>query len=222
MIRNTVLFPSILLLGLFVNAAAQDPLIAKVQQRLEDQHARQAKASYSYYSQTLVHTLDKAGNVEKVDTFRNWQRFVNDSLVTDSLVYTSNVKEREKAKKKGTKEEKHSESIAMPKLTDPALECVVAPGDDGFATITFKPKKPKGGDIAGELTVDPSSGELRRSTFYMPKQKWPVKEFSMKMDWTEAGGLLFPSYLWMQAGWNAIITSGRIRVETTISDIKVE
>jgi hypothetical protein len=56
----------------------------------------------------------------------------------------------------------------------------------------------------------------------MPKLKWPVKEFSMKIDWTEAGGILVPSYIWMQAAWNAIISSGRMRVETTISDIRVE
>jgi hypothetical protein len=222
MIRTTVCFSFILLLGSFVNAAAQDPLIAKVQQRLEDQHARQAKASYSYISQTLVHALDKAGNVEKVDTIRNWKRFVSDSLVTDSLIYSSEANRREKEGKKGKKEGKHSESVGMPKLTDPSVECSVAPGDNGLATITFKPKKPKGGDIAGELIVDTATGGMRKTRLWMPKTKWPVKEFAMKMDWAEAGGLLVPSYLWMQAGWNAIISSGRIRIETTISDIKVE
>lgn len=211
----------ILLLGT-PGALAQDPLIAKVQQRLEEQHARQAKATYSFYSQTLAYTLDKQGNAEKVDTLRNWQRFVNDSLITDSLIYSSDAKRRKKEDKKGRKEEKHSETVEMPKLTDPSLECAVSPGDNGLATITFKPKKPKSGDIAGEHVVDPATGELKKTRLWMPKTKWPVKEFAMRMDWAQSGGLLVPSYVWMQAGWNAIINSGRIRIETTISDIKVE
>jgi hypothetical protein len=218
MIRTIRILPVVLLLSA-AGAAAQDSLIARVQQRLDEQQARQAKASYSYIATTLVYKLDKQGNIEKADTFRNWQRFAGGKQVTDSLLYSSDPKERDK---KGKKEEKHSESVDMPKLTDPSLECSVAPGDNGLGTITFKPKKPKGGDIAGELSVDPASGWLRKSTFYMPKLKWPVKEFSMKMDWTEAGGILLPSYIWMQAAWNAIISSGRIRVETTISDIKVD
>ncbi|HTY08650.1 MAG TPA: hypothetical protein VMF29_05755 [Candidatus Edwardsbacteria bacterium] len=201
------------------SALAQDPLIARVQQRLDEQHVKQAKASYNYIATTLVYKLDKQGNIEQADTFRNWQRFVNGAQVTDSLLYSSDPKERDK---KGKKESKHSESVAMPKLTDPAMDCAVGPAVDGLAAVSFKPRKPKGGDIAGELSVEPSTGALRKSSFYMPKMKWPVKEFSMRMDWTEVNGVLIPSYIWMQAAWNAIITSGRIRVETTISDIKVD
>ncbi|MRR51758.1 MAG: hypothetical protein EG825_12750 [Rhodocyclaceae bacterium] len=203
-------------------ALSQDPLVARVQQRLDEQRERQAKASYSYHTLTLMHTLDQQGNVEKVDTFRNWQRYVNGSLVTDSLIYSSDAKRRERESKKDGKEGKHSQSVELPTLTDPAIECAVGPGADGLAAISFKPRKPRGGDVAGELLVDPASGGLRASTFTMPKLKWPVKEFSMKLDWTEAGGLLFPSYIWMQARWNAIVSSGRIRIETTISDIRVE
>lgn len=202
-------------------ALAQDPLVARVQQRLDEQRERQSKASYSYHTLTLMRTLDKQGNVEKVDTFRTWQRFVNDTLVTDSLIYSSE-KKRPQRNGKGKKEEKHSESVELPKLTDPAIECVVGAGADGLAAISFKPRKPKGGDVAGELLVDTVTGGLRKSTFTMPKLKWPVKEFSMAMDWTEAGGLLFPSSIRMQARWNAIVSSGRIRIETTISEIKVE
>jgi hypothetical protein len=219
MIRTNVILLFALLSSLIGSALAQDPLVARVQQRLDEQHTKQAQASYSYIATTLVCKLDKQGNVEKADTSRNWQRFVNGKQVTDSLLYSSDPKDRDK---KGRKESKHSESVAMPKLTDPATECIVGSGVNGLAAVSFKPKKPKGGDIAGELSVDPASGQLRKSSFYMPKMKWPVKEFSMKMDWTEAGGILIPSYIWMQAAWNAIITSGRVRVETTISDIKVD
>lgn len=222
MTRTTGSFSFILLLGLFVNAAAQDPLVAKVQQRLDEQRERQSKASYSYHSLALMHTLDKQGNVEKVDTFRSWRRYVNGSLVTDSLIYSSDARRREREDRKDGKEGKHSQSVELPTLTDPAIECSVGSGADGLAAISFQPRKPKGGDVAGELLVDPASGGLRKSTFSMPKLKWPVKEFAMTLDWTEAGGLLFPSYIRMQARWNAIVSSGRIRIETTISDIKVE
>ncbi|MCU0608050.1 MAG: hypothetical protein MUF78_11710 [Candidatus Edwardsbacteria bacterium] len=210
------------LLSISPIALAQDPLVARVQQRLDQQRERQSKASYSYHTLTLMHTLDRQGNVEKVDTFRNWQRFVNGSLVTDSLVYSSDAKRREREGKKDGKEGKHSQSVELPKLTDPAIECTVGSGADGLAAISFQPRKPKGGDVAGELLVDPATGELRTSTFSMPRLKWPVKEFAMTLDWTEAGGLLFPSYIRMQARWNAIVSSGRIRIETTISDIRVE
>jgi hypothetical protein len=219
MIRTTLCSSLVLLLGFIGNVLGQDPLVAMVQQRLDEQHVKQATANYNYIATTLVYKLDKQGNIEKADTFRNWQRFVNGKQVADSLLYSSDRKERDK---KGKKEEKHSESVDMPKLTDPSMECVVGPVVNGLAAVSFKPKKPKGGDIAGELSVDPASGKLRKSTFYMPRMKWPVKEFSMKMDWTEDGGILIPSYIWMQAAWNAIISSGRIRVETTISDIKVD
>ena len=219
MIRTSAIILCVLMPGLIGSALGQDPLVAKVQQRLDEQHDKQAKASYNYIATTLVYKLDKQGNIEQADTFRNWQRFVNGKQVADSLLYSSDPKERGK---KGKKESKHSESVAMPKLTDPAMECVIEQASNGLAAISFKPRKPKGGDIAGELAVNPASGELRKSTFYMPKMKWPVKEFSMRMDWTEAGGILIPTYIWMQAGWNAIISSGRIRVETTISDIKVD
>jgi hypothetical protein len=215
------IFPFILLYSA-AGALAQDSLIARVQQRMEDQRLKQAKSSFSYHSLTLVQTLDKQGNVEKVDTFRNWHRFVNDSLVTDSLIYSSDAKRREKENKKGKKEEKHTESVTMPKLTDPALECAVASAAKGQALVTFKPKKPKGGDVAGELTVDAATGELIKSVFWMPKMKWPVKEFKMTIEWTEAGGMLFPKSLSMLAAWNAIVSKGRIRVETEISDIKIE
>ena len=219
MIRTMFFFSFALLLGFITTSLAQDPLVARVQQRLDEQHVKQAKASYNYIATTLVYKLDKQGNVEQADTFRNWQRFVNGLQVTDSLLYSSDPKDREK---KAKKEGKHSESVGMPKLTDPAMDCAVGPAVNGLAAVNFKPRKPKGGDIAGELFVDPATGALRKSSFYMPKMKWPVKEFSMKMDWTEVGGILVPTYIWMQAGWNAIITSGRIRVETTISDIKVD
>ena len=217
MIRTNVLVLFALLSSLTSSAFGQDPLVARVQQRLEEQHVKQAKAGYDYIATTLVSTLDKQGNVEKADTFRNWQRFVDGKQVTDSLIYTS-----VKNEKKDKKDSKHSETVNMPKLTDPSMECVVGQVSNGLSPISFKPKKPKGGDIAGELSVDPASGALRKSTFYMPKMKWPVKEFSMRMDWTEAKGVLLPSYIWMQVAWNAIISSGRIRVETTISDIRVD
>jgi hypothetical protein len=219
MIRTTVIFLFACLAGFAAITLAQDPLIAKVQQRLDGQHDRLATANYTYIATTVVCKLDKRGAIEQADTFRNWQRFVNGKQVADSLLYSSDPKQRDQ---KGKKDGKHSETVNMPKLTDPSMECVAGPASNGLAAISFKPKKPKGGDIAGELSVDPASGALRKSAFYMPKMKWPVKEFAMRMDWTEAGGILIPSYIWMQAGWNAIISSGRIRVETTISDIRVE
>jgi hypothetical protein len=196
-----------------ISVTAQDSTLIKLQQKMDQQKKAQKELVYSFNTITYVHKLDKQGGIEKTDTVRTWQKFKGDSLQEYSLLYSSDKKEEKGEGKKGSRE-----SSKLPKLTDPAYNFRV---DQESGKITFKPQKAKKGDLAGELLYDPQSLELKQINATMPKLKWPVKEFEMEMKFLLLEGFLLPSEFRMQAAWNALISKGRIRVESQNSDFKI-
>jgi hypothetical protein len=178
---------------------------------MDQQETEQKGLVYSFNTITYVHKLDKQGGIEKTDTTKTWQKFKGDSLQEYTLLYSSDKKEE-----KGKKEKR--ESSQLPKLTDPAYEFRV---DQGSGKITFSPKKAKKGDLAGELLYDPQSLVLKQIRAAMPKLKWPVNEFEMEMEFVQVEGFLFPAVFRMQVAWNALISKGRIRVQSQNSDFKI-
>ncbi|MDP2806744.1 MAG: hypothetical protein Q8O74_01245, partial [bacterium] len=113
---------------------------------------------------------------------------------------------------------KRQEKFKLPKLNDPKYEFSVNHTD---GVITFKPVKPKSGDLAGTIHYDPLDMSLKKIALTMPKLKWPVNEFTMKAEFAMIEKFLLPSQSWMQAGWNALISKGRIRVESSNSDYTI-
>jgi hypothetical protein len=196
-----------------VTAFAQDPMLNQVQQQLDRQKEIKKNLIYSFTTLSYIHKLDKQGLVEKTDTVETWQKFLGDSLLDRQIVYTSDKKQKKREDGRG-----HSQSMELPKLNDPRYEFLV---DRSGASISFKPKKPKGGDLAGAISYDPQDLSLEKMDITMPKLSWPVNEFSMKAEFIMVEEVLFPSKLWMQAGWDALISKGRIRVESSNSDYKI-
>ncbi len=196
-----------------ITALAQDPILLRLQEKMDRQEKEQKELVYGFNTITYVHKLDKQGGIEKTDTTRTWQKFKGDSLQEYTLLYSSDKKEEKKEGKKGNRE-----SSQLPKLTDPAYDFLV---DSESGTISFSPKKAKKGDLSGELLYDPQSLELKRIKATMPKLKWPVNEFEMELKFMQIEGFLFPTEFRMQAGWNALISKGRIRVESQNSDFKI-
>lgn len=196
-----------------LSAIAQDSLLSEVQKQLDRQKELKKTLVYSFTTLSYVHKLDKQGLVEKTDTVKTWQKFLGDSLLDRQIVYTSDKKQQKQEEGKG-----HNESMELPKLNDPKYEFLV---DRPGAGISFKPKKPKGGDLAGTISYDPQDMSLEKMDITMPKLSWPVNEFSMKAEFIMVEDVLFPSKLWMQAGWNALISRGRIRVESSNTDFKI-
>jgi hypothetical protein len=196
-----------------LSAVAQDSVLSEVQKQLDRQKEIKKNLVYSFTTLSYVHKLDKQGLIEKTDTVETWQKFLGDSLLDRQIVYTSDKKQKKREDGKG-----HSQSMELPKLNDPKYEFLV---DRSGASISFKPKKPKGGDLAGTISYDPQDMSLEKMEITMPKLSWPVNEFSMKAEFIRVEEILFPSKLWMQAGWNALISKGRIRVESSNSDYKI-
>jgi hypothetical protein len=196
-----------------LSAVAQDSVLSEVQKQLDRQKELKKNLVYSFTTLSYVHKLDKQGLVEKTDTVETWQKFLADSLLDRQIVYTSDKKQRKREDGKG-----RSQSMELPKLNDPKYEFLV---DRSGASISFKPKNPKGGDLAGTITYDPQDLSLEKMDITMPKLSWPVNEFFMKAEFILVEEVLFPSNLWMQAGWNALISKGRIRVESSNSDYKI-
>jgi hypothetical protein len=192
---------------------AQDPILIKLQEKMDRQEMEQKELVYSFNTITYVHKLDKQGGIEKTDTTRTWQKFKGDSLQEYTLLYSSDKKEE---KDEGKKENRQSSQL--PKLTDPAYDFLV---DAASGKIAFVPKKAKKGDLAGELLYDPGDLTLKRIKATMPKLKWPVKEFEMEIKFIRMEEFLFPAEFRMQVAWNALISSGRIRVESSNTDFKI-
>lgn len=193
-------------------ATAQQSLLTRLQERMDRQDEQRRHLVYSYSSETLVHKLDQRGAIEKTDTIRAWQKFKGDSLLEYTLLYSSDKKGRDdgnKGKRGGSE---------FPKLTDPAYDFQVDPED---GRIRFNPKKAKKGDLAGELLFDPQSLDLRQVKAAMPRQKWPVNEFEMEISFLQVEGHSLPAVFKMQAGWNAVVSQGRIRVESRLSDHRI-
>jgi hypothetical protein len=203
------------LIWLAAALAAQDSVLVRVQRQIERQEARRTSAMFSYYTDNLITELDNKGRARKVDTVRTWQKVRGDSVLADSLLYTSR-----KEKRKGGG---HRESAEFPKLGDPRYEFTVQPpsGDGSPGRIAFKPRKPRSGDLAGELFYDPASYDLIEAEITMPKPKFPAKEFLMKLSWTTVDGVRLPSSLWMQASWSMVVMSGRFRVESMMHGHRV-
>ena len=207
------LFAFIISIALYVPAIAQEPLLKRLQQKMDQQEAEQKELIYSFNTVTYVHKLDKRGDIEKTDTTKTWQKFKGDSLQEYTLISTTDKKEEKSDGKKG-----HNESAKLPKLNDPNYDFRV---DSVSGTVGFLPKKPKKGDLAGELLYDPQSLDLKQLKATMPKLKWPVNEFEMEMKFVLFEGYLFPAEFQMQVGWNAVLSKGRIRVESQNSDFKI-
>lgn len=197
-----------------VLSLAQDSILIRLQQRMDQQEILQKDLVYSFNSVSYVHQLDKQGKIEKTDTIRTWQKFKGDSLQEYTLLFSS---EKKKKEQDGDKKE-HRESSELPKLSDPAYDFKV---DRDRGLISFAPKKPKKGDLAGEISYDAQGLYLKGLQATMPRLKWPVNEFRMNITFSRVEGFLFPSEFWMQAGWNALISKGRIRVESSNSDYKI-
>ncbi|MBI4727682.1 hypothetical protein HY768_10780 [candidate division TA06 bacterium] len=192
---------------------AQDSTLNNIQRKLDEQKNARVNLVYSFNTVSYVHKLDKHGGIEKTDTIKTWQKFKGDSLQEYALLYSSDKKEERNGGKKG-----HRASAQLPRLDDPAYDFLV---DQTVGKITFNPKKPKKGNLAGELLYDPQSLTLIQINAAMSKHKWPVNEFSLKTEFVLVEEFLFPSKLWMQAGWNALISRGRIRVESSNTDYNI-
>jgi hypothetical protein len=210
-IARHLIFSSLAAGLVFVSARGQEPILERLQEKMDRQEAEQKGLVYSFNTVTYVHKLDNKGVIEKTDTIKTWQKFRGDSLQEYTLLYSSDKREGKDKKEK-------RESSQLPKLTDPAYDFRV---DQESGRITFSPKKARKGDLAGELLYDPQSLELRQLKAAMPRLKWPVNEFELEMKFITADGLLFPSEFRMQAGWNAIVSQGRIRVESRNSDFRI-
>ena len=193
---------------------AQDSTLIRLQQKMDQQEKLQKDLVYSFNSVSYVHQLDKQGNIEKTDTVKTWQKFKGDSLQEYTLLFSSDQKNKEKD---GDKKE-HRENSELPKLDDPAYDFKV---DRDRGLISFAPRKPKKGDLAGEISYDAQGLYLKGLQATMPKLKWPVNEFRMNITFAQVEGFLFPSEFRMQAGWNALISRGKIRVESSNSDYKI-
>jgi hypothetical protein len=208
-------FLTILIIAIFqFSAQAQDSTLIRLQQKMDRQEKLQKDLVYSFNSVSYVHQLDKQGMIEKTDTIKTWQKFKGDSLQEYTLLFSSEKKQKEKD---GDKKE-HRESSQLPKLDDPAYDFKV---DRDRGLISFAPRKPKKGDLAGEISYDAQGLYLKGLQATMPKLKWPVNEFRMNITFSQVEGFLFPSEFRMQAGWNALISKGRIRVESSNSDYKI-
>lgn len=196
-----------------ISALAQDSTLINIQRKMDEQEKAQKELVYSYNTISYVHKLDKHGGIEKTDTIKTWHKFKGDSLQEYTLLYSSNKKEEKSEGNKGS-----SESAKLPKLNDPAYDFQV---DQVSGKIGFAPKKAKKGDLAGELLYDPQDLTLKQINATIPRLKWPVKEFEMEMKFLLLEGFLFPSEFRIQVGWNALVSKGRIRVESINSDYKI-
>jgi len=207
-------FIAILLISVIqVSAFSQDSVLIRLQEKMDQQENAQKELVYSYNTISYVHKLDKHGVIEKTDTTKTWHKFKGDSLQEYTLLYSSN--------KKGEKSEgmkRRSEKVKLPKLNDPAYNFRVYTTS---GKVAFNPKKPKKGDVAGELLYDPRDLTCKQINATMPKLKWPVKELEMEMRFIQIKEFLFPSEFRVQVGWNALISRGRIRVESINSDYKI-
>jgi len=203
---------TLLLIILQLSALAQDSTLIKLQQNMDRQKKEQKELVYSFNTITYVHKLDKQGGIEKTDTVRTWQKFKGDSLQEYTLIYPAEKKKQE-----------HKESITLPNFNDSTYNFEVIPitETEKLGKIKFSPKKPKKGNLAGEFFYDPQKLTLSSASAIMPKLKWPVSEFEMKITFTEIDGILFTLDYWVQAAWNALISKGRMRVESQNSDFKI-
>jgi hypothetical protein len=207
-------FITILLISLLqVSAFSQDSILIRLQEKMDQQEKAQKELVYSYNTISYVHKLDKHGVIKKTDTTKTWHKFKGDSLQEYTLLYSSNKKEE---KSEGMK--RRSEKVKLPKLNDPAYNFRVDPTS---RKVAFNPKKPKKGDVAGVLLYDPRDLTCKQINATMPKLKWPVKELEMEMRFIQIKGFLFPSEFRVQVGWNALISKGRIRVESSNSNYKI-
>lgn len=207
-VSRTGLAATVLVAVIITTAAhAQQSILARLQERMDRQDELRKSLVYSYSSETLAHKLGQWGAIEKTDTIRAWQKFKGDSLLEYALLYSSDKKEEKDDGKK-----RKREGPQFPKLTNPAYNFQA---DQEAGKIRFNPKNPKKGDLSGELLYDPQSLELKKIKATMPKLKWPVKEFEMEIKFIRMAEFS------MQAGWNALISKGRIRVESQNTDFKI-
>jgi hypothetical protein len=196
-----------------ISALAQDSVLNAVQQQLDWQKVLKKDMVYSYSTLSYIQKLDKTGRIEKTDTVVSWHKYKGDSLL-EFRVISSTDKDQYKEPGKN----KRQERIKLPKLTDPNYDYSVNPNE---CSITFNPVKPKSGDLAGTISYDPQDMSLKKIDLTMPKLKWPANEFSMWAEFATVDGYIMSTKTWMQAGWNAVISRGRIRVESSNSDYKI-
>lgn len=192
---------------------AQDPILIRAQQQRDRQKELMKNLVYSYNTVSYICQLDKTGLIEKSDTVISWHKLKGDSLLESRIISATNKKHQ---KEQGQSNDQ--ENIELPKFNDPKYEFSVNQAD---GRITFKPVKPKKGDLAGTVRYSPDEIFLQEINITMPKLKGPVNEFNMKVEFTRIEEFLFPSKICMQAGWNALISKGRIRVESSNSDYQI-
>jgi hypothetical protein len=193
------------------DALSRDSLLAGLQQNLEAQRGRLGREIYSFVSTAVVRELDGKGEIKRTDTVVTWQLQRGDSLLRDSTIYTT--RKPEKGKKGGSRRE----SASLPTLGDTSYVFQVQPD----RTIEFKPKRPKKGDLAGSLGYDPETLVLTWAEISAPKPKAPVKNFSMKIGWTQWEGMMVPERIWMRAAWKLLLMSGRMEMEIGFSDYRL-
>ncbi len=196
-----------------LSAVAQDSVLNQVQQQLDRQKEIKKNLVYSFTTLSYVHKLDKQGLVEKTDTVISWHKYKGDSLLEFHIISTT-----DKDQYKEPEKNKRQEKLKLPKFNDPKYEFSVKQTE---FSIKFKPIKPKGGDLAGTVSYDPQDMSLKEIDVTMPKLKWPLNEFAAKTEFAMFEEFMLPTHTWMQAGWNALISKGRIRVESSNSDYKI-
>ena len=207
-------FITIILIAVFqISALAQDSVLNEVQQQLDQQKELKKTLVYSFTTLSYIHKLDKQGLVEKTDTVISWHKYKGDSLLEFRIISSP---DKDQYKEPGKKQ--RQEKFKLPKLTDPKYDYSVNPNE---CSITFNPVNPKSGDLAGRINYDPQDMALKKIALTMPKLKWPMNEFAMRAEFTMVEEFLLPSQTWMQAGWNAMISKGRIRVDNCCSGYNI-
>ncbi len=189
----------------------QDSLLAGLQRSLEARQERLKREYYSFTSAAVIREMEKDGRVKRTDTTITWQMMRGDSLLRDSLIYTTRKPE------KGKKRESRRESASLPDLGDTNYVYEKRAG----SSFGFRPKRPGKGDLAGSFGYDPETMTLTWAELAMPKPKAPVKEFSMRIDWMKWEGMMVPETIWMRAAWRMLLMSGRMEMEIRFSDYRL-
>lgn len=200
-----------LLLAALLAAPPQDSLLAGLERSLEAQEGRLKREYYSFTSATVIRELEKDGGLKRADTVIAWQMMRGDSLLRDSLIYTTRKPE------KGRKSESRRESASLPDLGDTSY---VFEKREGHAFV-FRPKRPGKGDLSGSFGYDPESLTLTWAELTMPRPKAPVKDFRMKIDWGLWEGMMVPERIWMRAAWKMLLMSGRMELDIRFSDYRL-
>ena len=202
---------TILLLSAMLASLPQDSLLSGLQRSLDAQRDRLGREIYSFVSTAVVRELEKDGGIKRTDTVITWQLQRGDSVLQDSTIYTTRKPD------KGRKRESRRESASLPKLGDTSYVYRRLEG----GALSFQPKRPKKGDLAGTIGYDPETLKPTWAEVRMPKPKTPVKEFSMRIEWKMWEEMMVPERISMRAAWSLLVMSGRMDMEIGFSDYRL-